>query len=478
VVNESRGQPQLCLEGLRATIVGLGREGLALTRFLAERGAHVTVSDAKGPEALAHAIAQLEGLDVRYALGGHPEWILAADVLFLSPGVPAGAPIVVEARRRGVALSSETRLFTRLCPAPIVGITGSSGKTTTTTLVGKMLEASGRRTFVGGNIGRPLISRLDEIGPDDAVVMELSSFQLEGFGATAAEDAFPAGGWSPACAAVLNVTPNHLDWHPSMDAYVAAKANILRYQRAEDWAVLNADDEISRGLRGCSPGRLLEFSLERPVAAGAYLAGDELLWVPGSGEEQPICSLSALRLRGRHNVANVLAACAIAGGAGVSLEAMRELATTFAGVPHRLELVRTLDGVAYYNDSIATSPERAIAAMQAFREPLVLLAGGRDKHLPWDAWVEVVRERVREVICFGEMAPLLQEALVGAGESPRVHVCHTLQEAVERAARVARPGDVVLFSPGGTSFDAFSDFEARGEAFRAAVRAQQARGVA
>ncbi|HOG47997.1 MAG TPA: Mur ligase family protein, partial [Anaerolineae bacterium] len=272
------------LDGLRATIIGLGREGMALARFLAAHGARVTVSDAKGPDALNEAIAQLGDLDVHYALGGHPEWILAADVLFLSPGVPAEAPIVVQARQRGVALSSETRLFTRLCPAAIVGITGSSGKTTTTTLVGRMLEASGRHTFVGGNIGQPLIGRLHEIDAGDAVVMELSSFQLEGFGPAAPpERAFPAGGWSPPGAAILNITPNHLDRHPTMEAYIAAKANILRYQRPDDWVVLNADDEVTRTCGECYAGRTIEFSMLGPVAVGAYLDGETITWAPQPG---------------------------------------------------------------------------------------------------------------------------------------------------------------------------------------------------
>ena len=465
-----------CLAGLRATIIGLGREGTALARFLVEQGARVTVSDVKVPEALAANLAQLADLDVQYALGGHPPEILDADVLFLSPGVPDDAPAVIEARRRGVALSSETRLFTRLCPSPVIGITGSSGKTTTVTLVGKMLEATGLRTFVGGNIGQPLIGRLGEIASNDRVVMELSSFQLERFGpAPLPERAFPEGGWSPTGAAVLNITPNHLDRHPTMEDYVAAKANIVRYQTASDWAVLNADDGFASAMRPHCAGRVLEFSLDGPVEVGAYLRGDALVWVPEPGREVRIGSISDLKLRGRHNVANVLAACAIAGAGGATAEAMSQVSTSFTGVEHRLELVRMRDGVAYYNDSIATSPERAVAAMQSFSEPLVLLAGGRDKHLSWDLWAAEVRKRVREVICFGEMAPLLQRVLAQAGDGarggPRVHCFETMQEAVEAAARLAQAGDVVLLSPGGTSFDAFADYAERGEAFRAAVLA-------
>ena len=235
-----------------------------------------------------------------------------------------------------------------------------------------------------------------------------------------------------------------------MDDYVAAKANILRYQEAGNWAVLNADDPIASGLRNLCVGRLLEFSLAGPVAQGAYLEGDNLIWAPEPGERFRVCSASELRLRGRHNVANVLAACAISGAAGATSAAMAAVATSFAGVEHRLELVRERDGVGYYNDSIATSPERAIAALRSFREPIVLLAGGRDKHLPWEDWAALVRERVRELICFGEMAPLLQRALAEAvggdpdQDGPPVHICETMEEAVALASRVARPGDVAL----------------------------------
>jgi UDP-N-acetylmuramoylalanine--D-glutamate ligase len=408
-------------------------------------------------------------------LGGHPDEVLRAAVVFLSPGVPVDAPVALAARRLAGAVSSETRLFTRLCPAPIVGVTGSSGKTTTTTLVGKMLAGSGFRTFVGGNIGQPLIGRVDQIAQGDRVVMELSSFQLEGFGpATTPSQAFPRGGWSPWGAAILNITPNHLDRHPSMEAYTEAKANILRYQPAESWAVLNADDPVTRGLRGRCLGRVLEFSLQEPVALGAYLAGEDLVWQPAPGHRERICSVSDLKLRGRHNIANVLAACAISGAAGANARALTEVATTFAGVEHRLELVRVRGGVSYYNDSIATTPERAIAALKSFEEPLVLLAGGRDKHLPWEDWAELVTQRVRDVVCFGEMVPLLQRALVAAAKDtggPRVHASATMEEAVQVAAGVARPGDAVLLSPGGTSFDAYADFAARGEAFRKAVQA-------
>ncbi len=459
----------------RATIIGLAREGTALARFLAQRGVQVTVSDLKGPKELAENMAALEGLPIRYVLGGHPPEILdGADVLFVSPGVPLEAPIVVEARRRGIPISSETRLFVELCPAPIVGITGSSGKTTTVSLVGEMLKAEGLRTWVGGNIGQPLIGHLEEIKPSDKVVMELSSFQLELF----APGDWEIGNWewgiegiSPPIAAILNITPNHLDRHPSMEAYIEAKKNIVRYQRPEDVAVLGYDNPVSRAIADECPGEVLFFSRRTEVKRGAFLRDGEI--VLRVGNEERVCSVDEIRLLGEHNVDNVLAACALAAVAGASTSAMAQVAATFEGVEHRLELVRELNGVRYYNDSIATSPERVVAALKSFEAPIVLLAGGRDKHLPWDEFARWVRRRVKHLVLFGEAAPLIEGAVRGYGEGPyplTLVRCADLEEAVAVAHRLAEPGDVVLLSPGGTSFDAFRDFAERGHRFKELVR--------
>jgi UDP-N-acetylmuramoylalanine--D-glutamate ligase len=464
------------LRGMRVAVIGAAREGLALARFMSLQGAQVTLSDAKSAEALSDALAELAGLPVRLALGGHPADLLDVDVLFLSPGVPLGAPLVQEARRRGVPLSSEPRLFTQLCQAPVVGITGSSGKTTTTTLVGRMLKAAGRRTWVGGNIGRPLIGELLGGEQPDVAVMELSSFQLELFHAACqgeqtelvrseASRAISLAGWSPPIAVVTNITPNHLDRHASMEDYVHAKAAILDYQGPADWAILNGDDAYAARLAARARGQVARFSLAGPVACGAMLRGDEL-WLRLGGREEPICARGELRLRGEHNVANVLAAGCAAALAGAGAEAIRSVATTFEGVPHRLEVVRRWRGVTFVNDSIATSPERAIAALRAFDEPLVLLAGGRDKHLPWDEWAAWVRRKVRVVVAFGECAPLIEKALAGGPDGPLVRRADDLGEAVGLAAQLAQAGEVALLSPGGTSFDAYVDFEARGRAFR------------
>ena len=459
--------------GRRVTIVGLAREGTALARFLARQEAHVTVTDRQSAEALAENVTTLAGWPIRrFVLGGHPLDLLDTDVVFVSPGVPLEIPFLVEARRRGVPLSSETRLFVELCPAPIVGITGSSGKTTTTTLVGEMLRASGQKAWVGGNIGCPLIEHLPEMTPTDRVVMELSSFQLEFFAPWAGEE---GQGLSPAIAAVLNISPNHLDRHPSMAAYVAAKKQILLHQRAGDVAVLGLDNAEVRALADECRGQVLFFSQREAVEQGAFLRGGVIVLRLG-GEEQPVCPASEIRLLGRHNVDNVLAACALAGIAGADVEAMATVAATFSGVEHRLELVRELNGVRWYNDSIATSPERMVAALRSFDAPIVLLAGGRDKHLPWGEAAELILRKVRHLVLFGEAVPIIERAVAAerardeAQSGPEITRVGTLEEAVAVAERVAHAGDVVLLAPGCTSFDAFKDFAARGERFRELVR--------
>ena len=475
--------------GQRATVIGLAREGTALARFLVKGGATVTVSDIKSREEL-EGIEALAGLPIRFVLGGHPTEILEADVVFVSPGVPLEVPILAEARKRGISISSETRLFAELCPAPIVGITGSSGKTTTTALVGMMLEKAGYRVGVGGNIGQPLIGHLTDIRPEDKVVMELSSFQLEFFAPWSQERiqgpfAFTGRGWSPSIAAILNITPNHLDRHPTMEAYTEAKVNILRYQGPGDIVVLGCDNPITSSLKSqvssLKSRSVLGFSLRTEVEQGAFLRNGEVVLRLGQ-EEWPICAVADIKLLGRHNEENVLAACAIAGAAGADPQSMAQVATTFAGVEHRLEFVRALRGVRYYNDSIATSPERTVAALHSFEEPIVLLAGGRDKHLPWEEVAQLALRKVRHLVLFGEAAPIIERAVHDAAQqccapyampsAPlAVHRCSTLEEAVEVAARNAQPGDVVLLAPGGTSFDAFRDFVERGERFRQLVKA-------
>ncbi|MGH2593285.1 MAG: UDP-N-acetylmuramoyl-L-alanine--D-glutamate ligase [Anaerolineae bacterium] len=484
---------KLEVEGRRVVVLGLARQGTALARWLAGQGAQVTVSDAKPASALGDALRFLEGLSIRFELGGHPLSLLdQCDLLCLSGGVPIDRPIVIEALKRGVPLANDAQLFVERCPATIIGITGSAGKTTTTALVGEMARSAGplratqERTsvWVGGNIGNPLIGDLNSIAKSDVVVMELSSFQLEIMTS------------SPPVAAVLNVTPNHLDRHPSMEAYIAAKARILDFQSPQDTAVLGYDDPVARSLASRVRGKVRFFAGDSPLRSAAGIFESRLPHtgvkdghvVLVEGRAVRVCALSDIRLRGDHNVLNVLAACALADAVGIPTEAMREAIIGFRGVAHRLQRVRELNGVTYYDDSIATAPERLVAAIQAFHEPIVLLAGGRDKHLPWTEAAEVISRRVRQLILFGEMAELVEKAVSVSATAPSaplrgssgaashkllegVHRVESLADAVKKAAEVARPGDVVLLAPGGASFDAFKDFAERGDTFQEYVRA-------
>ncbi|MCC7362233.1 MAG: UDP-N-acetylmuramoyl-L-alanine--D-glutamate ligase [Anaerolineales bacterium] len=448
--------------GQRIAILGLARQGVALARYLAQAGAGVVVSDQQPAAKLAEALAALSGLPIEFALGGHPESLLdGADLLCLSGGVPTDLPIVAAARRRGVALSNDSQIFLEVCPpgVRVVGITGSAGKTTTTTLVGRMLAAQaaargGEQVFIGGNIGNPLIAQLAALRPGDRVVIELSSFQLELMTR------------SPEIAAVLNITPNHLDRHGTMLAYTEAKSHILRHQTPEGLAVLGLDDPGARGLTSAAPGQVAYFSAEQAVRQGAYLAEQTLMfrWL---GAAQPVAPVAAIELRGRHNVLNALAAIAISGAAGAGPAAMRAGLEGFRGVPHRLEPVRELNGARWYNDSIATAPERVLAALRSFDEPLVLLLGGRDKKLPWGELAALVGQRVKRAVLFGEAGPLIEQALIAAGVPAAQYTRRaTLAEAVDVAAQAAAPGDVVLLAPGGTGYDEFRDFAERGDKFR------------
>jgi UDP-N-acetylmuramoylalanine--D-glutamate ligase len=450
----------------RITIIGMAREGTALARFMVKEGARVTVSDSRGIAELADEIGQLAGLPIQAVLRGHPDDILDADMMFVSPGVPRRIPIIRKAAQRGVKLSSETELFFSLCPAPIIGITGSSGKTTTTTLVGEMMKVDRRRkSWVGGNIGRPLIEHVEEMKVGDWAVLELSSFQLENLGR------------SPHVAVITNLRPNHLDRHPSFEAYVAAKANILRYQSADDVAVLNWDDPEVRRLAEQTQARVRWFSRLERLEEGTFVS-DGWIVVQHDGKREAVLRVADVPLPGDHNLENVLAALSVVTATGIKGRSAARVIKGFQGVPHRLELVREENGVRWINDSIATSPDRTLAALRAFPDmPIILLAGGRDKHLPMGEMATEIVRRVKHLITFGESAELLESAarraraeMNGSGRDVPVTSCVTLEEAIEAAHGLAEAGDIVLLSPSGTSYDAFKDFEERGEAFREAVR--------
>jgi UDP-N-acetylmuramoylalanine--D-glutamate ligase len=450
----------------RVTVVGLGLEGIDVVRFLHSRGARITVSDAKPAEALAARLEQIAGIPVRLSFGANdPKDIAAADAVFVSQSVPLDLPALAEARARGVPISSMFKLFVELCPGPVAAITGSSGKSTTTSLAGEMFLRQGKPCFVGGNIGVGLLAHLDEITPDTWVILEVSHTQLQ---------LLPER--SPHVACVLNVTPNHLDRF-TWDQYWRLKANILRGQTADDYAVLGYDDPVASALAGLAGSQVLYFSLRRDIPGdGAFLREG---WVVfrWRDRQQRLFPIDSLRLRGRHNWANAAAAAVVARLGGVSAAAIARAVDEFEGVPHRLEFVARVDDVDYYNDSIATTPQRTLAALHSFGQPLVLLLGGRDKHLPLEEMAREACRRCRAVVFFGEAGPLLEEAVQRAAaarspdQQPHLVRVATLDEAVEASQTLARAGDAVLLSPACTSFDAYESFEERGTHFRRLVLA-------
>lgn len=456
--------------GKKVIVIGAARQGTALSRYLVGKGAQVILSDMRPSGELPAHLSDLEKLGVQLHLGGHPlELLEGADYVCVSGGVPLTIPFIQAALQRRIPLSNDSQIFLEACPAQVIGITGSSGKTTTTALVGLMAEKyfemkrNGHRAWIGGNIGNPLIEQVDQIDEDDLVVLELSSFQLELMTR------------SPQIGAILNITPNHLDRHGSMQAYIAAKSRILRFQHPGDVAILNRDDPGSWSLADNLKSDLISFGFQKPESNqnGTYVYR-EAIWLQLSRQNIKMLPLEWIRLPGRHNIANVLAACAIATAASLALPAIQTAVEEFTGIPHRLEFIRNINGADWYNDSIATAPERTIAAIEAFEGPLVLLLGGRDKDLPWDELARLVHQRVRAVVLFGEAAGLIEKALgsVKKGETLQViSRCNSLEEAVREAAKLIRPGDTVLLSPGCTSFDAFKDFEERGEHFRKLVNA-------
>ena len=403
------------------------------------------------------------------------EVLVGARAICVSGGVPLDLPILELARKRRIPFTNDAQLFIERCPAPVIGITGSAGKTTTTALVAKILGAAGYKVWLGGNIGNPLIEDLAKIRKDDLVIMELSSFQLELMSV------------SPQVAAVLNLTPNHLDRHGTLERYAAAKANIIRHQKPSDVAVLGWDDPGSRAMEQVVRGEVSAFSAFDMVPDGAFLLGNRV-FVAGSAsyDSTPhvVCTRDEIPLRGDHNVANVLAACAISGSVGLAVdrpgvmpETMRAAIREFRAVEHRLETVRQISGVTYVNDSIATAPERLIAALRSYDEPLILLIGGADKDLPWEGALHLALTKARHIVVFGNdgdkqvATKVMKLVSVMRVRDDQVSRAQTLQEAVQLASEIARDGDVVLLSPGGTSYDAYTDFAERGDHFRQLVTA-------
>lgn len=436
-------------------VVGLARTGVAAAKLLAERGLRVTVTDRKSPEELASSIETLPR-GVETALGSHPlELLREASLVVTSPGVAWDSPPLEAARRAGVEVISEIELVWRLLATPWVAVTGSNGKSTTTTLIGQVAQAAGLRAVVGGNIGLPMASLLEEASGADFVVAEISTFQLEG-----------VKEFRPSIAVVLNVTEDHLDRHGTFEAYAALKRRIYAAQTSGDSVVLNDADPILTGWGREGASRRYAFSSRGPVERGAFLQKGEVLWRE-EGEEEVLFGLASLSGDANRNVDNVLAATCAARLMGAEPQAMREAFGRFRGLEHRLEEVATVEGVTFINDSKGTNVGAVLSALQAMDRPVILIAGGQDKGGDFSPLRELVVERARGVVLIGEASERL--AKVFNGYSP-LERAGSLEEAVSKAYRLARPGDAVLLSPACASFDMFRDFEERGLCFKAAVR--------
>ncbi len=451
------------IKGKKITVIGIGVSHADLISRLNERGAKVTACDKRSREQIGEAICNnFEARGITLKLG--PDYLehIDADIVLRTPGMKFHQPILDNLRRDGVVVTSETELFFDFCPCRTIGITGSDGKTTTTTLIAEILKEAGHRVHLGGNIGRPLMPIIEDIRDHDFAVAELSSFQLISMRQ------------SPNIAVITNITPNHLDAHKDMQEYVDAKLNILAHQDAFSRTVLGVDNDLCAQIAqsGKVRGHLFEFSVKHPVRTGAYLGEDGIIYFSLNGKAQKVMHASEIRLPGLHNIQNYLAAiCAVWGYA--DRDAIYNVAVEFGGVEHRIELVRELHGVKWYNDSIATTPTRTIAGLDSFPQKLVIIAGGYDKKIPFEPLAPKLIEKVKLLILTGATAPKIEAAVKNAdGYDPdtfKILHAKDLADAVRLAQENTAPGDIVSLSPACASFDAYPNFEARGQHFKQLV---------
>jgi len=452
------------VKGKRILIVGLGKSGVAAALFLQARGARVTVSDAKAEDQLRQEIPALLDKGITVESGGHGERTFRdQDLIVLSPGVPADAPQVGQARSRGVPVIGEIELASRFLKGHLVAITGSNGKTTTTTLAGEVISMGGYETLVGGNIGTPAISLVEESTPDTFNVLEVSSFQLE-----------TIESFHPEIAVILNITPDHLDRHRNFRAYLAAKARIFEQQQESDFAVLNAGDKTCRELADRIRARTRWFSRSSEVKSGAYVKGGKIFWKDEEGEQE-VLPVSEIPLKGAHNLENVLAAVCVGRLVGCEPHRIRRAVQEFKAVEHRLEFVASVQGVEYYNDSKATNVDATIKALESFPSGIHIILGGKDKGSDYSVLSALLKERARRVYTIGAAAEKIASQIQGACD---IVSAETLEAAVRKAAESAAAGDVVLLAPACASFDQFENYEHRGRVFKQAVAALAARQAA
>jgi len=451
------------LKGKKLILVGLGVSHTDLALQLAGEGLDVTVCDRRTRAELGEVVCSaLAAKGARLLVGADYPEDFEGDVLFRTPGMYFYSPELNRFRARGGIVTSETELFCELCPCPIFAVTGSDGKTTTTTLIAELLLTQGHTVHLGGNIGRAMLPQLEHVSPTDLAVLELSSFQLISMRS------------GLEVSVVTNMSPNHLDVHKDMPEYIGAKKNIYAHQNAFSLTVLGADNEITASFIPEVRGRCETFSLKNPVENGAYLRADGMLCRVQKGKEQPLLHRDEVRLPGDHNIANLLAAICAAGDRA-SPETITRVAREFAGVEHRIELVRALGGVKWYNDSIATSPTRAMACLSSFAQKIILIAGGYDKNLSYDPLAPALSEKVKLLILMGKTAEKIETALRGYSGykegAPVILRAENMAGAVSLAHEHAKSGDVVSLSPASASFDVYSNFEARGRHFKELVQA-------
>jgi len=453
------------LKDKRVLVVGLGRSGVASALFLKARGARVTVSDTKSGDELRNEIPTLLDHGITVETGGHGERTFRGqDLIVVSPGVPLDAPALVQARALGEEVIGEIELASQFLPGPMVAITGSNGKTTTTTLAGEILTAGGFPTLVGGNIGTPAISLVEQAKPETVIVLEVSSFQLETIQT-----------FRPKVAVVLNVTPDHLDRHKTFEAYADAKARMFENQRSDDFAVLNADDPTCVAMAQRTKAQVFWFSRQKEVRQGAWVRDGNILFRDGDGQgksgQREIMPLSEIPLKGAHNLENVLAAACAGVLMGCEAKKIRQAVHDFKAVEHRLEFVATIGGVDYYNDSKATNVDATIKALESFPSNIHLILGGKDKGSDYTVLNELLQKRVKCVYTIGAAADKIESQIASSkNRSFEVVNAETLENAIRKAHAVAVPGDVVLLAPACASFDQFKNYEHRGQVFKEIVR--------
>ena len=445
------------LKNKRVLVVGLGKSGLAAALFLRDRGARVTVSDTRSAAVLGAEIPALLEAGIMVESGGHGLLTFRRqDLIVVSPGVPLETPEVAQARALGLPVIGELELASRFLAGEVVAITGSNGKTTTTTLVGKIFADAGKATLVGGNIGLPVIELIDKSSAESWSVLEVSSFQLE----TTEE-------FRPRIAVVLNITPDHLDRHKTFERYAEAKKRITARQTGDDFLVLNAEDVESQKVAAKTAAQIYWFSGKRQIKQGAFVHGESIFFLAKEGgRPEPVMPVSEIPLKGAHNVENVLAAVCVGRLAGIESESIRASVAGFHAVEHRLEPVRTLGGVEYYNDSKATNVDATMKAVASFAGGVHLILGGKDKDSDYTLLGPLLRERVAVVYTIGSAAEKIERELAGV---VKIEAAGTLERAVDRAAAAARTGEIVLLAPACSSFDQFENYEHRGRVFREAV---------